>query len=239
MRRTRVCAVALHDVAPATTERCMEIRQWLSDRGVERATLLVIPARDLHPFDVRSPDLCAWLRTRAWEGDAMAQHGFRHLRTRRAAVPRRWIASAQGGEAAEFPGLDLRSTRSAVRTGTELMAAAGLRPRGFVAPAYAYTRALRAAVGDAFDWWAGLIGIHRRGESMLLAPACGLGSSTRAKRALSPVLARAGSRTWGDLVRIDVHPADFDHPRHVRALETMLRHARGRAFVSYDQLVGA
>ena len=45
-----VLAVALHDVEPATFERAALIRDWLDDLGVDRVTLLVIPARDLHPL---------------------------------------------------------------------------------------------------------------------------------------------------------------------------------------------
>ena len=45
----RTIAVALHGIEPATWERCALIRDWLDDHGVDRVTLLVIPARDLHP----------------------------------------------------------------------------------------------------------------------------------------------------------------------------------------------
>ncbi len=54
-------AVSLHDVEPATFERCALIRDWLNDLGVDRVTLLVIPAPDLHPFHDRRPDLAEWL----------------------------------------------------------------------------------------------------------------------------------------------------------------------------------
>ena len=45
----RTLAVALHDIEPATFERAALLRDWLDDLGVDRVTLLVIPARDLHP----------------------------------------------------------------------------------------------------------------------------------------------------------------------------------------------
>ncbi len=57
-------AVALHDVEPATFERCARIRDWLDDHGVDRVTLLVIPARDLHPLGERSPEMIQWLAER-------------------------------------------------------------------------------------------------------------------------------------------------------------------------------
>src|SRR5690349_3826317 len=75
-------AVALHDVEPATFERCALIRDWLDDHGVDRVTLLVIPARDLHPLGARSPQMASWLIERARGGDAIAQHGFHHARPR-------------------------------------------------------------------------------------------------------------------------------------------------------------
>src|ERR1700704_4325530 len=57
-------AVALHDVEPAPCERCARIRDWLDDHGVDRVTLLVIPARDLHPLGERSPEMIQWLPRR-------------------------------------------------------------------------------------------------------------------------------------------------------------------------------
>ena len=78
MRRAGSIAVALHDVEPATFERCALIRDWLDDQGIERVTLLVIPAPDLHPFNDRRPEMVQWLADCAGRGDAIAQHGFQH-----------------------------------------------------------------------------------------------------------------------------------------------------------------
>ena len=68
-------AVALHDVEPATYEKCALIRDWLGDLGVDRVTLLVVPASDRHPFDRRDAELAAWLAERREHGDAIAQQG--------------------------------------------------------------------------------------------------------------------------------------------------------------------
>jgi hypothetical protein len=43
--------------------------------------------------------------------------------------------------------------------------------------------------------------------------------------------------TAGRVLRLDLHPADFEHPRHVLALESVLQRARGRQAVTYDELV--
>jgi predicted deacetylase len=227
--------VALHDVEPATFHRCTRIRSWLEDRGVQRATLLVIPAADLHPFDDRRPDLAGWLQLRALLGDAIAQHGFQHRQVATASLPRQLLARVQGGRCAEFVGLGEEDTRRAVRTGRRVLARAGVEPHGFVAPAYAYTPALRAELAGSYDWWASLFRVWN-GHRGPFTPALGLGTSGAVKRALSPLALRAGSRLERRTLRLDLHPADFDHPRHVRALDAVLRRAARRTPITYDDL---
>ena len=47
---------------------------------------------------------------------------------------------------------------------------------------------------------------------------------------------RAGAALSRQLLRVDLHPADFDHPRHVAAVERVLECARDRLAVTYDDL---
>jgi uncharacterized protein len=240
-RRRASLAVALHDVEPATFERCALIRDWLSDHGVDRVTLLVIPARDLHPLSTRSPDMVSWLAERARAGDAIAQHGFQHLQLRRATSPGQMLLSLPSHRAAEFVGLDAGETRRAVEAGRRMLKLAGIEPAGFVAPAYAYTPALRETLSDRFRWWAGLLrlhGVRAAGDSPeLLAPAWSLGTSGPLGRLLSPTLVRAGALLSGRTLRLDLHPADLQYPRHMLALEAVLRRAgRRRAAITYDEL---
>jgi predicted deacetylase len=230
-------AVALHDVEPATHARCVALREWLHDRGVERVTLLVVPAPRLHPFPARSPELAYWLLDRQDAGDAIAQHGLQHRQTRPGPLLARPLRHWQGGAAAEYAGMDAAGAAESVEAGRRVLVDAGLAPRGFVAPAYAYTGALRAVLAERFEWWATLLAIHGRTE--LRAPALGLGTSGPLKRRLSPLVVRAGAARTPALLRLDLHPADFDHPRHVEAVERVLARARDRVAVTYDDLVGA
>jgi predicted deacetylase len=262
-------AVALHDVEPAAFERCALIRDWLDDHGVARVTMLVIPARDLHPLAERSPEMVRWLIERERRGDAIAQHGFQHLRshsTRRAPkraggayqTLRTFSADAQS----EFVGLDEQETRRAVDAGRRVLKLAGLEPRGFVAPGYAYTPALRRTLGERFQWWAALLGLHRPSPDAaaplhpfdgasgaaagrepqstrreLLGPPIALANGGRIRRAVSPALLRAGALVSGGTLRLDLHPADLDHPRHMLALEWVLARCAGtREAVTYEQL---
>jgi uncharacterized protein len=230
-------AVALHDVEPRSFAQVREIRHWLLERNVTRVTLLVIPAADLHPIGARAPALAAWLRSRVACGDAVAQHGLAHKASAVAPWPRSLLASWQGGASAEFPGLGHDDTARRVHTGMRLLREIELDPRGFVAPGYAYTRALRSVLADSFEWFADLRGVRMR-TSDVRCPALCLGTSTPLKRALSPGLIRVAARTGRPVMRIDVHPADFRLPGHVAALESLLARARDRTAVTYDELLG-
>jgi hypothetical protein len=230
----RTIAVALHGIEPATFERCAVIRDWLDDHGVDRATLLVIPARDLHPLGERSPEMIEWLHERRAAGDAIAQHGFQHERSGR---PRR-LAARPG----EFSGLDAGETRRAVHAGWRLMKIAGVEPDGFVAPSYAYTPALRMTLRGRFRWWAELLHV-RRGEPGTdgpcpLSPAFSLAAGGRFARLLSPPLVRAGALLPTGTLRIDLHPADLGHARHMMALEWALQRSGRRRAVNYGDLAG-
>ncbi len=233
-----VLAVALHDVEPATYERCALIRDWLDDHGIGRVTLLVIPASDLHPFSDRRPEMVDWLADRVQRGDTIAQHGFQHRQVRRSASPaRQAYARLQGGGAAEFVGLDDAETTRAVEAGRRVLRLAGIQPRGFVAPAYAYTAVLRRALAASFDWWATLHSLsYDHGRCTTRAQALTFGSSTQFKRLSTPGAIRAGAFLAGPLLRLDLHPADLDHPSHVRAVESVLRRARRRTSLTYDEL---
>ena len=50
---------------------------------------------------------------------------------------------------------------------------------------------------------------------------------------------RARALTAGRVLRLDLHPADFDRPRRVLALEAVLRGAASRRAVTYDELAPA
>ena len=248
-REPRRIAVALHDIEPATFERCALIRDWLDDHGVDRVTLLVIPARDLHPLAERSPEMTAWLIERQRLGDSIAQHGFRHEQLRRGGFSGRSVAHRRAFRAAEFVGLDKDETRRVLDAGRRVLKLAGLEPGGFVAPAYAYTPALSALLPSRFRWWASLLSLHHplaieeREQSdprRLLAPAWGVGTDGRLRRLLSPTLIRAGSLLCGQTMRLDLHPADVQFPRYMMALEWILgRDARRRQAITYDELIAA
>jgi hypothetical protein len=238
----RTLAVAVHDIEPATFERVALIRDWLDDLGVDRVTLLVIPAADLHPLSDRRPEVASWLIERACRGDAVAQHGFHHLQARHPRWPPHPLA-AIARESPEFVGLDPHETARALDAGRRILKLAGLEPRGFVAPAYAYTRQLRDSLRTRFAWWAGAWALHPTDAGappQLGAPPIALAAAGPLRRRLSPPLVRLAGRLAGNTLRVDLHPLDLTSASHMLALEDVIRHARPRrACVTYDDLASA
>ncbi len=237
-------AVAVHGIEPATFERCALIRDWLSDQGIDRVTLLVIPARDLHPVGERAPGMVEWLGERRRAGDSIAQHGFQHSCSRTRVPQLRMLARAQGHSGGEFVGLDCEETRRAVHAGWRVLKLAGLEPDGFVAPAYAYTADLRLALSVRFQWWAELLRVRaapgraHRTVKAPMAPAWSLASSGQLGGLIAPRRLLVGARLPVSTLRIDVHPADLQHPRRIIALEHVLaRAAQRRTPVTYSELV--
>jgi predicted deacetylase len=237
-------AVALHGIEPATFERCALIRDWLDDHGVDRVTLLVIPARDLHPIGGRSPAMVQWLHERRRAGDSIAQHGFQHVPLGGAGPAGRLLRMAQGRRTGEFNGLDAEETRRAVNAGWRVLKLAGIEPDGFVAPSYAYTSALRRALSFKFQWWADLLRVHSTAtleavSHAPLTPALSLATAGPVTRALCPPMVRIGSLLPARTLRLDVHPADLHHHRHMRALEWVLgRDGTRRTAITYLELAG-
>ncbi len=77
-----------------------------------------------------------------------------------------------------------------------------------------------------------------QGERGPVAPAWSLASGPLAPL-LAPALVRAGARLPFDALRLDLHPADVEHPRLMDALERVLeRTSRERRAVTYGELAG-
>ena len=197
------------------------IRDWLDDLGVDRVTLLVIPAPRLHPFPARSPELANWLLDR--------RDGGRRDRPARAPAPADAARAAPhapgpalaGRPAAEYPGLDADAAAESVEAGRRRARAPGCTPHGFVAPGYAYTPALRRAqrplrlVGDA---------AHAPRGATPRAPALCLGTGGPLKRATS----RPDARRRGAVAAAAAAgpaPRGLRPPGHVRAVERVLQRA--------------
>lgn len=144
---TRDWAVSLHDVAPDTWPACERLFALLEPYGVP-VTLLVTPHHHHGRRIDEDPALLRTLRARVARGDEIALHGYYHLddapppRSPRDWFARRVLTASEG----EFAALDANEARRRLRVGTRLLSRAGLRPAGFVAPAWLLGDGARAAL---------------------------------------------------------------------------------------------
>ncbi len=230
----RALCVSIHDVAPATWAGCRTLTQAVAD--VDPAlpvTLLVVP--DYHG---RGSDVPAWYRNwltaRVGQGDEVALHGYTHLddapvTTIAGYVRRRCYTAGEG----EFAAVSRECAMRKIAFGDAWCAKQGLRPRGFVAPAWLMSRGAWEAL-PAFDFTY----TTTLGRFHLLREQRSIRAQSLVYSARSP-WRRWTSRQWNTLlaarlrdaplVRLSLHPADAQYPDlvdHLQRTLDELRHMR-------------
>jgi predicted deacetylase len=233
--------VSIHDVTPALAAGVGRLWQLCAERRVTPA-LLVVP--DWHggwPLD-RHPDFVEWLRARAAEGAEIVLHGERHDETGLTRTLgdslRAWGRTAREGE---FLTLDAAGAGERIARGLACLRGHGLRPVGFVPPAWLAREEGHRAVGSAG------LGFSEDERSVRLFPS--------GQRIPSPVVrwsARSPARAWGSaavararwmlqrgapLLRVALHPQDLAYPATARSLVVNLdRWLRVHQPISYSSL---
>ncbi|MFL5493003.1 MAG: DUF2334 domain-containing protein [Gemmatimonadales bacterium] len=214
--------VSIHDVTPALGTGVARLWQLCIERRVTPALLVVPDWHGAWPLD-RHPEFVEWLRARAAEGAEIVLHGERHDEV---GLPRRMPESLRAwgrtAREAEFLTLDAMAAAERIARGLACLRRLGLRPVGFVPPAWLAREEGHRAVGAAG------LGFSEDQRIVRLFP------SGRMLR--SPVVrwsARSPARAWGSvavararwtlqrrapLLRVALHPQDLAHPATARSL---------------------
>lgn len=177
----------------------------------------------------RFPQFTRWLRRRAGEGVEMLLHGYFHRdssdhRSRLA----RWKATAWTDREGEFLGLARSEAASRLVRGRALLE--GLLDQevtGFVAPAWLYGAGARQALADLgfriaedhLKVWAPL-----RDRVLHRGPVISYASRSTRRAASSLAWSRAATVLLRrqEIVRVAIHPGDFDLPVLRRELSRVL-----------------
>lgn len=210
--------VSLHDVAPRTQQVTSTIISELAAYGVSVCSVLVVP--DYHhegPFD-RHREFVTWLRALEADGHEIVIHGYFHERPRqpeetlRDKFMTRFYTQNEG----EFYDLSYEEALRRIIRARDEFHALGLKPRGFIAPAWLLGNEAEQAVRDA-----------ELEYTTRLRTVCDLRSdSTFPARALVYSVHNtwrlALSRSWNaalfrllktkPLLRISIHPPDYSQP---------------------------
>jgi uncharacterized protein len=209
--------VSLHDVAPATREDCIQILAQLSRRGVPVSSLLVVPNYHRRGPSMEDPAFVRWLRDLETDGHEIVIHGYFHERPRqdRESAGAKFLTRVYTSDEGEFYNLDYDEAFRRITRAREELNGAGLKPRGFIAPAWLLgSEAERAAAAADMEYTTLLTGVRdlRSGEEF---PARTLVYSVRsgwrrtASLAWNGLLCRHLARM--PLARVSIHPPDLHH----------------------------
>jgi predicted deacetylase len=238
--------LSLHDVTPRHLVRLARAEALFRELGVTHATYLIVPRYHRAWAIETDPGFRAWCQTSRPFTVRWCLHGYHHEETRRADrfsvqnwFKRRFLTAGEG----EFLGLREAEMRQYIEHGREAFRAClGVEPTGFVAPAWLFNRALIPVLGDlGFAWTEDHWRIYdlKRGGT-LDAPVITWATRTAVHRYGSARLVPALLGRWRErpVIRIAVHPLDFDDPRFVDAIRrTIATSLRARVLDEYENVL--
>ena len=209
--------VSVHDVAPATRDTCDQIIREVTRLGVTACSLLVVP--NYHHLGESCDDrhFVRWLRDLQAEGHEVVIHGYFHERPRTAeeSLGTRLLTRYYTGDEGEFYDLSYEEAFRRITNARERFTAAGLTPRGFIAPAWLLGANAERAAADAQMEYTTLLSAVRDLRTSQSFPARALVYSVRSG------WRRGASLVWNGtlsvalaaspLMRLSIHPPDFVH----------------------------
>ncbi len=234
--------VSIHDVAPATFERSVRILKILESRSI-RASMLVIPGYWQDHGPVKNDDFARWLREAECRGHELVQHGTHHVSFRNRRGLRARIGRLIGRGCEEFWDITPEEAYERARQGRALLESIGVRPRGFISPAWLSSRGTLGALRSlGFEYSTS----HTR--VIDLVSSCSLRAVALSQRpgSTSTVVAALLVRFVGlmavrsnKIVRVAIHPKDLDSNSAIWSSLATIDAARraGMRSVTYSDVV--
>src|SRR6266581_8815847 len=207
--------VSVHDVAPCTQQITSTIISELSAHGVRVCSVLVVPDYHHEGLFARHREFVTWLRMLEADGHEVVIHGYFHERSpqTRETLRDKFVTRFYTQKEGEFYDLSYEEALRRITTARDEFRAHGLKPRGFIAPAWLLGNEAERAVCDA-----------QMEYTTRLRSVCDLrsGNVFPARTLVYSVHSawrRALSRSWNaalfrllktkTLLRISIHPCDF------------------------------
>lgn len=210
--------VSLHDVAPSTQQITRTIISELSAHGVRVCSVLVVPDYHHQGLFARHREFAAWLRALEADGHEIVIHGYFHERPRqpqetlRDQLMTRFYTQNEG----EFYDLGYDEALRRITSARDEFRALGLKPRGFIAPAWLLGNEAEQAVRDAeLEYTTRLRSVcDLRSESTFPARTLVYSVQSSWRLALSHIWNAALFRLMKTkpLLRISIHPPDYSQP---------------------------
>ena len=228
---TRHLVVSIHDVAPSNYAIVTEMMREIASKGVRACSLLVVPDYHRQGNFAQDRQFTSWLRDLEAQGHEIVIHGYFHERPSRPneSFADKFVTQFYTRGEGEFYDLDYDEAFRRITKARDEFIEAGLRPRGFIAPAWLLSAEGERAVRDAdLEYTTGLASV-RDVRSAQNFPARSLVYSTEApwRRSTSlfwnGMLARL--QRVSSLMRVSIHPPDRQYPRIWRQILDLLDEA--------------
>ena len=243
--------VSMHDVSPLTRGVFTSMLRELAEVGVTKTSLLVIPNHHHRGHMLKDAGFCRWVEGLAKAGHEMVVHGYYHQRISRGdETPRqRWINKVYTqGEGEFYDPSEVEAAALLARAKEDFSQLDAPTPTGFIAPAWLLGDAAYQAVRKArFTYTTYLTGVRvletaendgrlqfQRSQSLVYScrnlwrRVCSLCWNALLRRRL----------TGAPLLRLGLHPPDYQHPRIWRQILRFAREEAGRREVTtYDDFV--
>jgi predicted deacetylase len=228
-----LAVISVHDIAPSTQPIAEKIIAELNRHGVRVCSLLVVPNYHHRGAAMQDRQFVTWLRDLEAAGHEVVIHGYFHNRPRVEGENWRtkFITRFYTHEEGEFYDLDYDEAFERIKAARDEFLGAGLTPRGFVAPAWLLSSDAERAARDAeMEYTTRLRTVLdlRFGETF---PARSLVYSVRSS------WRRVVSLAWNGLLgamlkntpllRLSIHPVDYDHPAIWRQIVDLIRKMDG------------
>ena len=210
--------VSIHDVAPSTQSITDKILAALGQNGIRHCSLLVVPDYHHQGPSTQNRQFVSWLRDLEASGHEIVIHGYFHQRPTKPqeSFLEKFVTRIYTQGEGEFYDLGYGEAFRRIKTARDEFRAVGLKPRGFVAPAWLLSIDAERAARDAeMEYTTRLQNVKdlRSGENF---PVRSLVYSVRTgwRRTTSLVWNSVLSRAVKDslLVRLSVHPPDYSYP---------------------------
>jgi predicted deacetylase len=236
--------VSLHDVAPSNQQIANTILSELSHRGVRVCSLLVVPDYHHQGLFTKDRQFVSWLRGLEADGHEIVIHGYFHERARRPkeTLGDRLLMTFYTDNEGEFYDLGYAEALHRISTARDEFRAQGLKPRGFVAPAWLLGQDAERAARDAeMEYTTRLHTVcDFRSGDVFAANTVVYSVRNSWRRTLS----RAWNATLvrflkdGSLLRVSIHPPDYSHPAVWRQITGLLEEAvASRTATTYEEWI--
>ena len=227
--------VSLHDVAPSTQQITSTIISELSAHGVRVCSILVVPDYHHEGTLAKHREFVTWLRALEADGHEVVIHGYFHERpsSTKESLRDKFMTRFYTQNEGEFYDLSYVEALRRITRARDDFRALGLKPRGFIAPAWLLGKEAEQAVRDSeLEYTTRLRSVCDL-RSGCIFPARTLVYSVHNH------WRRALSRSWNaalfrllktkPLMRISIHPPDYSQPtiwRQILSFVAATRNAR-------------